>query len=100
MVKKLLPVVIINLLLLYISIATVYSKNQQHKVKLPKEFLKQVVGDNDPETYDKYNGNLSKLTESPPILVCGLGKSRLKSKPNKVRLKIKSFNKDVSQLNS
>ena len=40
------------------------------------------------------------MTESPPTKVGGFGKSRLKSKPNKVRLKIKSFNKDASQLNS
>lgn len=64
MIKKLLLIVIINILLIYAGTAFVYSHNQKYKGNIPRDLLEQVMIDNDPETYTKYKGNPYKLSKA------------------------------------
>lgn len=65
MLKKLLPVIGINLLLIYLSDVPAYSNNIVQKVGVPKGLIEQVIEDNDPGTWleGEYKGNISKLTK-------------------------------------
>ena len=57
MLRKLLPIVIINVLLLYVSTVSVYSNNRAHKTRLPKQLIQQLMD----IYYDDYKGNVNKL---------------------------------------
>lgn len=64
MLQRILPIISINLLVIYLSVVPAYSISLVQKTKVPKGLIEQVIEDNDPGTWleGEYKGNVSKLT--------------------------------------